>query len=77
MEQVQQNRRSREADAREVVFKRPEAWRPRRRCPLLIIVPAGNIVGFVPQRWVRLTRRTSPPSSERDMSPAKQRTIPR
>jgi hypothetical protein len=48
MEQVQQNRRSREADVREVGFKRPEAWRP----PELLPTPE-NRPGWS-HRWVRI-----------------------
>ena len=48
MEQVQQNRRSREADVREVGFKRPEAWRP----PELLPSPE-NRPGWS-HRWVRI-----------------------
>jgi hypothetical protein len=48
MEQVQQNRRSREADVREVVFKRPEAWRPPEMLPSPDARPGWS------HRWVRI-----------------------
>ncbi len=48
MEQVQQNRRSRDADAREVAFKRPEAWRPPEMLP-----SPDNRPGWS-HRWVRI-----------------------
>lgn len=48
MEQVQQNRRSREADVREVVFKRPEAWRPPEMLPSPDVRPGWS------HRWVRI-----------------------
>ena len=48
MEQVQQNRRSRDADVREVVFKRPEAWRPPEMLPSPDDRPGWS------HRWVRI-----------------------
>ena len=48
MEQVQQNRRSREADVRDVAFKRPEAWRPPEMLP-----SPDNRPGWS-HRWVRI-----------------------
>ena len=49
MEQVQQNRRSREADVREVTFKRPEAWRPPEMLPSPDDRPGWS------HRWVRVS----------------------
>jgi hypothetical protein len=49
MDQVQQNRRSREADVREVVFKRPEAWRPPEMLPSPEDRPGWS------HRWVRIS----------------------
>lgn len=49
MEQVQQNRRSREADVREVTFKRPEAWRPPEMLPSPEDRPGWS------HRWVRVS----------------------
>jgi hypothetical protein len=49
MDQVQQNRRSREADVREVVFKRPEAWRPPEMLPSPEDRPGWS------HRWVRVS----------------------
>jgi len=49
MEQVQQNRRSREADVREVTFKRPEAWRPPEMLPSPDDRPDWS------HRWVRIS----------------------
>jgi hypothetical protein len=49
MDQVQQNRRSREADVREVVFKRPEAWRPPEMLPSPDDRPGWS------HRWVRVS----------------------
>jgi len=49
MEQVQQNRRSREADVREVTFKRPEAWRPPEMLPSPDDRPGWS------HRWVRIS----------------------
>jgi hypothetical protein len=49
MEQVQQNRRSREADVRDVVFKRPEAWRPPEMLPSPDDRPDWS------HRWVRIS----------------------
>ena len=48
MEQVQQNRRSREADVREVAFKRPESWRPPEMLPSPDARPGWS------HRWVRI-----------------------
>jgi hypothetical protein len=49
MEQVQQNRRSREADVRDVAFKRPEAWRPPEMLPSPDDRPDWS------HRWVRIS----------------------
>jgi hypothetical protein len=49
MEQVQQNRRSRDADVREVVFKRPEAWRPPE------MLPSPEPRDGWAHRWVRIS----------------------
>ena len=49
MDQVQQNRRSREADVRDVVFKRPEAWRPPEMLPSPDDRPDWS------HRWVRIS----------------------
>lgn len=49
MEQVQQNRRSREADVRDVAFKRPEAWRPPELLPSPDPRPGWS------HRWVRIS----------------------
>jgi hypothetical protein len=49
MEQIQQNRRSREADVRDVVFKRPEAWRPPEMLPSPDDRPDWS------HRWVRIS----------------------
>lgn len=58
MEQVQQNRRSREADNREVVFKRPEAWRPPEALPSPDHRPGWK------HRWIRTaTMGTMDPSN--------------
>ena len=48
MEQAQQTRRSREADSREVAFKRPEAWRPPELLPSPDPRPGWS------HRWVRI-----------------------
>jgi hypothetical protein len=48
MEQVQQNRRSREADVREVAFKRAEAWRPPE------LLPSPDRRDGWSHRWVRI-----------------------
>ena len=58
MEQVQQNRRSRDADAREIVFKRAEAWRPPETLPSPDPRPDWT------HRWVRTsTMGTADPSN--------------
>ena len=49
MEQVQQNRRSREADVREVAFKRAEAWRPPE------LLPSPDRRDGWSHRWVRIS----------------------
>lgn len=48
MEQAQQNRRSREADARDVTFKRAEAWRPPE------LLPSPDPRDGWAHRWVRI-----------------------
>lgn len=58
MEQVQQSRRSREADAREVTFKRAESWRPPETLP-----SPDPREGWT-HRWVRTaTMGTADPSN--------------
>jgi hypothetical protein len=54
MEQVQQNRRSREADVRDVAFKRPEAWRPPEMLPSPDDRPDWS------HRWVRISAMGAP-----------------
>ena len=49
MENVEQNRKSRVADSREVTFKRPEAWRPPETLP-----SPDEREGWK-HRWVRLS----------------------
>ena len=57
-QQIQQNRRSREADTREVVFKRPEAWRPPESLPSPDPRPGWK------HRWIRTaTMGTMDPSN--------------
>lgn len=58
METVEQNRKSRTADSREVAFKRPEAWRPPETLPTPDARPGWK------HRWVRLsTMGTADPSN--------------
>lgn len=58
METVEQNRKSRVADSREVTFKRPEAWRPPETLPKPDDRPGWK------HRWVRLsTMGTADPSN--------------
>ena len=58
METVEQNRKSRVAETREVAFKRPEAWRPPETLPTPDERPGWK------HRWVRLsTMGTADPSN--------------
>ena len=58
METVEQNRKSRTADTREVAFKRAEAWRPPETLPTPDDRPGWK------HRWVRLsTMGTADPSN--------------
>ena len=58
MDTVEQNRKSRTADSREVAFKRPEAWRPPETLPTPDERPGWK------HRWVRLsTMGTADPSN--------------
>ena len=58
METVEQNRKSRNSDSRDVVFKRPEAWRPPETLPTPDERPGWK------HRWVRLsTMGTADPSN--------------
>ena len=58
METVEQNRKSRVAETREVEFKRPEAWRPPETLPAPDARPGWQ------HRWVRLsTMGTADPSN--------------
>jgi hypothetical protein len=54
METVEQNRKSRTADTREVAFKRPEAWRPPETLPTPDERPGWK------HRWVRLSTMDYP-----------------
>lgn len=58
METVEQNRKSRTADTREVAFKRAEAWRPPETLPKPDDRPGWK------HRWIRLsTMGTADPSN--------------
>lgn len=58
METVEQNRKSRTADTREVAFKRAEAWRPPETLPTPDDRPGWK------HRWIRLsTMGTADPSN--------------
>jgi len=58
MDTVEQNRKSRVAESRDVAFKRPEAWRPPETLPTPDERPGWK------HRWVRLsTMGTADPSN--------------